>query len=130
MGEPADVIRRGFELVNANDRDSMVALCDPSIEFHDVPEIPDSGTYRGREGIMDWLDKVREISDDLTFQIVELEENGDAVLVEVKAEMHGKSSGVGVDWHFWNVWRVRDGLITYHHGYTAREDAVADFESG
>jgi ketosteroid isomerase-like protein len=130
MGEPADVIRRGFEVVNVQDEDSMVALCDPAIEFNDVPEIPDSGVYRGHEGIRAWLRKVREISDDLTFQILELEEKGDAVLVETGAQMHGRSSGAGVDWRFWTVWRVRDGLIYYHHGYTRREDAVTDFEAG
>jgi hypothetical protein len=33
-----------------------------------------------------------------------------------------------VEWRFWTVWRVRDGLITYHHGYSRREHAVEDFE--
>ena len=130
MGEAADVVRRGFELTNANDADAVVALCDPSIEFHDVPEIPDSAVYEGHEGVREWLRKVHEISDDLTFQILELEEKGDAVLVETGAQMHGLASGAEVDWRFWTIWRVRDGLLTYHHGYSRREEAVADFESG
>jgi hypothetical protein len=51
------------------------------------------------------------------------------VLVETSAEMSGRASGAEVDWRFWTVWRVRDGLITYHHGYSRREDAVTDLES-
>ena len=31
-------------------------------------------------------------------------------------------------WRFWTVRRVREGLIAYHHGYSDREDALADFE--
>lgn len=95
-----------------------------------MPEIPGSGIYRGRDGIRDWLQTVREISDDLQLQIWDLAERQEAVLVETSAEMSGRASGAEVDWRFWTVWRVRDGLITYHHGYSRREEAVADLESG
>ena len=130
MGEAADVTRRAFALTNAYDTEGMAAIADPEIEFHDVPEIPGSKTYHGREGLLDWMRTVREASDDLRFEIWELEENGEAVMVETSAEMHGKASGAEVGWRFWTVWRVRDGLITYHHGYSSREDARKDFEKG
>ena len=93
-----------------------------------MPEIPGSGIYSGRDGIRDWLQTVR--ADDQQLQIWGLAERQDAVLVETSAEMSGRASGAEVDWRFWTVWRVRDGLITYHHGYSQREEAVADLESG
>ena len=129
MGEAADVVRAAFHRANAGDPDGLAALCHEAVEFHDVPEIPGSGIYRGRDGIRDWLQTVREVSDDLQLQIWDLAERQDAVLVETSAEMSGRASGAEVDWRFWTVWRVRDGLITYHHGYSRREDAVADLES-
>ena len=113
MGEAADVVRAAFHRANAGDPDGLAALCHEAVEFHDVPEIPGSG-----------------ISDDLQLQIWDLAERQEAVLVETSAEMSGRASGAEVDWRFWTVWRVRDGLITYHHGYSRREDAVADLESG
>jgi ketosteroid isomerase-like protein len=126
LGEALDLVRAAFERANANDPDGLAALCDESVEFHDVPEIPGSTTYRGHAGIRDWLGSVHDVSDDIEFQIWELEEHGDAVLVETSAEMRGRASGADVGWRFWTVWRVRDGLITYHHGYSQREDALAD----
>jgi ketosteroid isomerase-like protein len=130
MGEAADVVRRGFELVNGNDADALAAICDPSIEFHDVPEVPGSTVYTGRDGIRDWFRSIHEASDDIAFRILQMEEKGNVVLAEATVEMHGRASGAGVDWSFWTVWRVRDGLITYHHGYSQRGDAAADFEKG
>jgi len=126
MGEPADLVRAAFERANANDADGLAAICEESVEFHDVPEIPGSTTYRGHDGIKDWLGSVHDVSEDIEFQIWEMEEHGDAVLVETSAEMRGRASGADVGWRFWTVWRTRDGLITYHHGYSQREDAVAD----
>ena len=29
--------------------------------------------------------------------------------------MTGSGSGMEVGWRFWAVWRVREGLIAYHH---------------
>jgi ketosteroid isomerase-like protein len=129
VGDAADVVRAAFERANAKDADGLAALCDPGVEFTDVPEIPGSTTYRGRDGVRSWLATVHEISDDLELQIWELEESGDAVLVETSAEMHGRASGAGVGWRFWTVWRVRDELITYHHGYSSGEEARWDFEA-
>ena len=120
------MVRAAFERANANDPEGLAALCDESVEFSDVPEIPGSTTYRGRDGIRDWLRSVHDVSDDLELQIWETEERGDAVMVETGAAMQGRASGAEVGWRFWTVWRVRDGPITYHHGYSLREDALAD----
>jgi ketosteroid isomerase-like protein len=130
LGEAADVVRAAFERANANDPDGLASLCDESVEFHDVPEIPGSTIYRGRDGIRDWLRTVHDVSDDLQLQIWELDERDEAVLVETSAEMQGRASGAEVAWRFWTVWRVRDGLIAYHHGYSRREDALADLDAG
>ena len=69
MGQAADLVRVAFERANANDPDGLAAICDESVEFHDVPEIPGSTTYRGHEGIRDWLGSVHEVSGDIEFQI-------------------------------------------------------------
>jgi ketosteroid isomerase-like protein len=130
MGQAADLVRTAFERANANDSDGLAAICDDSVEFHDVPEIPGSTTYRGHQGIRDWLGSVHEVSGDIEFQIGEIEERGDTVVVETSAEMQGRASGAEVAWRFWTVWRVRDGLITYHHGYSRREDALAELDAG
>ena len=58
MGTALDVVRAAFERANPNDPDGLAALCAESVEFRDVAEIPGSATYRGRDGIRDWLRSV------------------------------------------------------------------------
>jgi ketosteroid isomerase-like protein len=130
LAEAADLVRVAFERANANDPDGLAAICDESVEFHDVAEIPGSATYRGRDGIREWLRSVHEVSDELQLQIGEIKERSDTVLVETSAEMQGRASGAEVAWRFWTVWRVKNGLITYHHGYSERDDALADLGAG
>jgi ketosteroid isomerase-like protein len=128
VGEAADIVRQAIERVNEGDIHGVVELCSPRVRFQDVPEIPGSRLYEGRDGVRQWAEGVREVSADLRFTVWELEEHGDAVLAETSAEMTGSRSGAEVGWRFWAVWRVREGLIAYHHGYSDREAALADFE--
>lgn len=130
MGESADVVRVVFERFNSGEDDGVIALCAPEVYFHDPPEIPDSREYNGHDGMRRWLKNVREPLEGLQFQRWEVEESGRCVLVEMSAEGEGSSSGVAVGWRIWTVWRVRDGLITYQHGYSAEADARSDFEQG
>jgi len=130
VGEVADLVRLAFERVNDGDIDGAVALFSDDATFQDVPEIPGSRLYEGKEGVREWATGVREVGPDLHFQIWEMEENGNAVMVETSAEMTGSRSGAEVAWKFWTVWRVVDGLITYHHGYSQRSDALADLQTG
>ena len=126
MGEAADVVREAFERFNAGDDEGFLALCSKRIVWRDVPEIPDSQTYHGPDGVRQWMENVREPTEGLRFVRWDVEEQGDSVAVDTSAEGQGRSSGVAVGWRFWTVWRVKNGLITYHHGWSDRDDALAD----
>jgi ketosteroid isomerase-like protein len=128
MGEAADVVRRAHERFNERDLDGFLAVCSKRIVWQEIKEVPGSGRYEGPDQMRDWYEKTADVSDDLTLEIWELEEKGDAVLTETSSEMTGRGSSVALGWKFWCVWRVKDGLVISHHGYSVREEALADFE--
>jgi len=128
VGETADVVRNLHDRFNQRDLDGFLALCSKRIAWHEVQEIPGAGVYRGPDEVRRWYEKTAEVSDDLTLQVWEMKERDDAVLAETSAEMTGRESDVAMGWRFWAVWRVREGLVTYHHAYSVREDALADLE--
>ena len=126
MGEAADAVKLIHERFNERDEEGFVGLCSKRIVWTEIPEVPGSGKYQGPEEVRGWYRKTADVSDDLTLAIWELEEHGDAVLTETSAEMTGRGSDVPLGWRFWCVWRVREGLVTYHHGYSLRDEAMAD----
>ncbi len=127
MAEASDVVRLAHRRINDGDIDGFIDLCSKRIRFQDVPDIPGSRLYQGPDEVREWVEGLREVSSDLSFTIWELEERDDSVLVECSADMTGAESGAAVGWRFWTVWRVKNSKITYHHGYSAKEGAVADF---
>jgi uncharacterized protein len=124
MAQAAEIVRLGFERLNANDLEGFLELADPEIELHDVPEIPGSTVYRGHEGIRRWWATVTEPMEELRFELGEVTEGDERIAVVTRAAGRGRGSGAEVDWTFTTVWGVRDGLITYHHGYRDHTDAL------
>ncbi len=125
--ETADVVRRAFERLNDHDLDGFQALCSPRIEWHEIPEIPGARTYRGPLEVREWADNLLGVSDELRFVNWEMRERGQAVLIDTSMEMRSRS-GMDMGWRAWTVWRVREGLIAYYHGYSDRAAADQDFE--
>ena len=130
MAEAAQIVRLSFERLNADDLEGFLELADPGIELHDVPEIPGSTVYRGHEEIRRWWATVRESMDELRFEFGEVTEGGEEFAVATRAIGRGRGSGVEVEWTFTTVWRVREGLIGYHHGYSDHDDALRAIGAG
>src|SRR5437867_3181828 len=124
MGEPSDVVRLSYERFGGGDIDGFIDLCSEDIRMHDVPEIPDSDWYEGKDGIRRWAESVMQALENVRFDALETIEDGEYVAVVTRARGTGVDSGIGVDWTFTTVWGVRDGLIFYHHGYSVHEQAL------
>jgi ketosteroid isomerase-like protein len=124
VAQAAEIVRHGYERLNAGDVEGFLELCDPEIELHDVPEIPGSAVYRGHEGIKSWWTTVTESMEELRFEFVEVAEGDEMIAVVTRAVGRGRGSGAEVDWTFTTVWGFRDGLIAYHHGYSDHADAL------
>jgi ketosteroid isomerase-like protein len=130
VGLATDLVRLAYHRVNDGDIDGFVELCSPRIRFQDVPEIPGSRLWEGKDGVRAWAEGVKDLAEDLKFTLWEMEERGNSAIVEVSAEMTGSGSGMEVGWRFWAVWRMREGLLAYQHSYSDRDAALADLNSG
>jgi ketosteroid isomerase-like protein len=130
MGEAADVVRSVFERFNAGDLDGMTELLAADVEFYELPMVPGSGTYRGRDDVRRWAETVVDPFETLRFEFEDAEERGEWIAVRTFIDGRGRGSGAEVQMRMSTVWRVRGGEILYHRGYQEHADALRAIEEG
>lgn len=82
-------------------------------------------TYRGHEGIRDLLRLTAEVFDQFRYEVDDLVEVGDSVLVLGRIRARGIQSGATGAQHGAILFQLRDGLIVTYRSYLDREEALA-----
>ena len=72
-----------------------------------IPGFPDS--FHGPEGVQEFFRRWVGAFDNWDFEVEDLIEAGDAVLLQVHQWGYGRGSGARVDGRFWEIWIMRDG---------------------
>jgi ketosteroid isomerase-like protein len=91
----------------------------------DFPELPDGGSYRGREGLRERLSNFQlSWGDDLVLEPVDLVDGGgDTVIVDIAVVGRGDHSGLPLDAHFFFLLDLRDGLVVRDRAFRTRSQA-------
>jgi ketosteroid isomerase-like protein len=121
-----DLIRRGLDAFNRGDTDAVLEFLDEDVEVYMPSELPNSGTYRGHDGYLQWVDQWLDAWEGFTIESAELEPVGERHVVgAVHQSARGKGSGIPVEMSIAYLWEVRDGKAAIQHLYATPEEAVA-----
>lgn len=127
--ENVEVVRRGYEALNAGRLEEMFALFDPQAEVKPgldpdgMAGIDFRGTYRGVEGFLRFLSEISEAWDDPRWVPEGYEDAGDDVLVYIRFTAKGKSSGVEIVQQIAHVCTMRDGKLVRAEAFWDRAAA-------
>jgi ketosteroid isomerase-like protein len=110
--EPLDIARRGIEAYNRGDVDAVFELAADDVEFVVPDSMANSGTYVGREGFESMMRQWEEAWDEFRVEIVDLIEEGDAVVVSVTQYGRGRGSGIETQMRAAHLMRFRDGRLS------------------
>jgi ketosteroid isomerase-like protein len=120
-----EAIRAGYAALNRGDEPSL-DLIDDRFEGVNLPEEPlGVPAMKGREGLLAWIQGVREVWD--AFQLVPERITWlkpDVVLVQVLLEGRGKSSAVPVSQRFYNLWTIHNGRAVRMEVHRTETDAL------
>jgi ketosteroid isomerase-like protein len=120
-----EVVKRFYEAFNRRDPEAAVRLVAPDFSFRSEFGALSGHRYEGPEGFRQYF---RDMADTWSAFRVELEEAvtaGDAVIATYREHGIGRSSGVEIESHGCDVWRLRDGLVVRLDNYASTEQAFA-----
>jgi ketosteroid isomerase-like protein len=126
--ENVEIVGQIYEAVRRRDRDAVLALYDPEVEWDysrgGWGKVLGPQVYHGHEGLQAWFREWHEAWEVFENDDVELIEAGADVVSIVTARARGKASGVDVEWRHGIVWTVRGGKVVRVVGYPTVEAAL------
>jgi uncharacterized protein len=106
-----DVVRRGFEAMNAGDLEALIDILADDVVATVPSEYANADVYRGRDGFRLMAEQWLEPWSEFRAEPLGFIEEGDAVIVPVHQTGTGRESGIEVDMDLAYLMRVRDGKL-------------------
>jgi hypothetical protein len=124
--ENLQLVKEGYAAFGRGDLPALLSLLAEDVVW-DMPGegFPLAGTYRGRDGVASFFQKLQQEADILEFQPREFLADGDRVLVVGWERMKIKTTGRGAEIDWVMSFTVRDGKIAAFREYTDTK-AIAD----
>ncbi len=93
------------------------------VNVRDMPDV--APVYYGHDGIREFWRLWLAAWEQIEFDVVAVEEIEDGVvLAEITQVARGRSSGVEIPLHWFQVWRLRAGKVIASYGRESREEAL------
>ena len=120
--EDVEIVREAFEHFSRGDFSGIAELSD-DFEVVTAREMPDAGTYRGREA-REWLSEWVDSFDSLTLTPVEILDAGEDVMVGFAQRGTPRGGSTPVELRTWAIWTFREGLPTRYQLFQSRDEAL------
>jgi ketosteroid isomerase-like protein len=125
--ENVEAFKRGSDAANRRDIDALLAVVDPDVEWHPAMAALLSGegtTYRGHEGIRDWLRDQEEAFAQSRIDYSEIRDLGERVVAIGRLRARGKESGAETDSPVAWVVEFKNGKVIQAKAYLDPEKAL------
>ena len=121
--ENVELVRRFFDHWNSTGEPPWADV-DPDAVFVIDPGSFVGGTYRGHEGIRTLLELTAEVFEEFRYQVDDLIDAGDSVVVLGRIHARGVQSGATGTQYGALLFEIRDGHIVGYRSYLSREEAL------
>jgi ketosteroid isomerase-like protein len=120
--ENVEIVRAGFEAFNAGEPD--FSIYHPTLVYHPRADEPDPTPHIGREAFELLARGFLEAFTDLAFDVEELIDAGELVIVSTVMHGRGSASGADVTDAYVFVYKLRDGVVVEGWEYRTVQEAL------
>ncbi len=128
--EDVAVLTAAYDALNGGDTEAALAVLTQDAEWVEHSDLPEAGSYKGRDSIRRFLAGFLESWEDFHQETERCVDGGDRVAIILRSRARGKGSGIEVESRYGHVWTMRDGkgvrVDTYHDPAGALEALERD----
>jgi uncharacterized protein len=129
MSDDVEILRGAYEALNHGDIEGAMAALDEDAEWTEHSDIPEAGSYHGREAIRAFLMSFLESWQQFHQETEELIPGESCVLIMLRSRQRGKGSGIDVEAKYAHLWTMKDGRGVRVDAYFDRKDALRALKS-
>jgi ketosteroid isomerase-like protein len=122
--ENVEIVRRAVEAYEHEGLNGSIRYYAPEIEWTTTDAAIERATYRGHDGVRRFFGNFDDEFDDLRFDVEELIDAGEQVVLSLRIGGRGKASGAPVEMPGFYVCSLRDGMIYRIRTYPERAAAL------
>lgn len=130
MGATADLVRRAYVALAERDFDTLGELAVPDFELDLTDRVLNPASYRGEDGLRQFLAEVDELWESMDMNVERLVERGDEVLALLLVDITGRGSGLKLQDRIAQHWTALDGKLVRMRVRADQAAALAEFEAG
>ena len=127
--DPTDRLRRAYAAFNAGSEPDW-SLFDPGIRHDQTEGLFLDGVFYGQAGLRAALEEIELDWEGLSYELVEVKELGDRVLVLLRMRARVRDSQAELDAQVGHVWQFRDGRAVRWDVYADHASALRALGAG
>jgi ketosteroid isomerase-like protein len=120
--ENLDLVRRAYEVLDS-DLAGLLELCDPDVRFINPDDAIEPGVRHGHDGVRKWFATLHESYEWRGHPPERMVALDDRVIVEQRATMVGRGTGLSMETSFGHMWALRDGKVVSWQWFRQPEQA-------
>jgi ketosteroid isomerase-like protein len=123
------LVRHTYDLWNrAGPAPLVQQIWPPDVVFHETPEMPDTGVYRGVEAVARRMRELVETAGHFQISVCSLEGCGDYVLAACELNARGRFTGLRITQRIFYVLRCGEGWVREFRAHLDPQRARRDYE--
>lgn len=125
MADTVELLKGSYAALNRRDIDGTLEVLDADAKWVEHSDLPEAGSYEGRETIRAFLEQFLDSWDEFEQQIEEIHVEEDCVLLFIRLTASGRGSGIDVQSRYAHLWIMRDDRAVRVDAYYDRDSALA-----
>ena len=129
MSATGDLVRRAYAALAERDFQALSEVAVPDFELDVTDRVLNPATYRGEDGLRQFIAEVDELWESMDMNVERLVERDDEVLALLLVNIKGRGSGLTLQDRIAQHWTARDGKLVRMRVRADQEAALAEFEA-